>query len=141
MTMFLLADVAERTVAISVDQVESVVDLGPIVPVPGAPAFVRGLAALRSKLMTVISSRTVLGLHVGLMVPRRAVVTVIDGHHYAIIVNELEDVAEFELRPLPSGLPISGAWRRIARGVVDCGGEPLLAIDLRALVPQAAMAA
>lgn len=141
MTMFLLAQVADRTVAISVDQVESVVDIGPVVPVPGAPPFVRGLAALRSKLMTVISSRTVLGAETGLVTPRRAVVTIIDGHHYAVLVNELEDVAEFELRPLPSGLPISGAWRRVACGVVDCGGEPLLAIDLRALVPQTAMAA
>ena len=141
MTMFLLAQMADRTVAISVDQVESVVDLGVIVPVPGAPPFVRGLAALRSKLMTVISSRTVLGAYIGLMAPRRAVVTVIDGHHYAVMVNELDEVAELELKPLPSGLPISGAWRAVACGVVDCGGEPLLAIDLRALVPPAAMAA
>ena len=141
MTLFLLAQVADRTAAISVDQVESVVDIGPIVPVPGTVPSVLGLAALRSKLMTVISSRTVLGAHIGTMVPGRAVVTLVDGHHYAILVSELEDVAEFDLRPLPSGLPISGAWRAVACGVVDCGGEPLLAIDLRALVPLTAIAA
>ena len=141
MSLFLLAQVADRTVAISVDQVESVVDIGPVVPVPGAPAFVRGLAALRSRLMTVISSRTVLGAQTGLVVPRRAVVTVIDGHPYAILVNELEDVAEFELKPLPPGLPLTGAWRTVACGVVECAGEPLLAIDLRALVPHADAAA
>ena len=141
MTLFLLARIADRTVAIPVDQVESVVDIGPIIPVPGAPAFVIGLAALRSKLMTVISSRTVLGAPIGTMTAKRAVVTVIDGHQYAILVNELEDAAEFDLKPLPPGLPISGAWRTVASGVVECAGEPLLAINLRALVPPAAMAA
>ena len=45
--LFLIAHLAGRAVAIDSAQVESVVDIGEIVPVPRAGAQVRGLAALR----------------------------------------------------------------------------------------------
>ena len=138
MTMFLLATVADRTVAIPVDQVESVVDLGPVVPVPGAPPYIWGLAALRSKLLTVISSRLLLGAE--RQAPKRAVIMTVDGHGYAILVSQLEDVAEFKAAALPPGLLLSGAWRTVASGVVDHRGEPVLVIDLRALVSMTAAA-
>ncbi len=141
MELFLIATVADRTVAIAAEQVESVVDVGEIVPVPGASPHVRGIAALRSRVVTVISSRYVFGAPTGLTVARRAIVTVVDGHRYAILVNGLEDVRNFELLPLPPGLPLSPQWRSVATGMVEHEGEPVLAICLRGIIPDAALAA
>ena len=142
MNLFLIAHLVDRTVAISTDKVDSVVDLGDIVPVPSAPPQVRGLAALRSRVVTVISSRETLGIEaVPAMGSRRAVITAVDGHSYAILVRALDDVAPFELKPVPSGLVLSSAWRHVAVGVVDLAGEPTLAINLRALIPGLAAAA
>ena len=45
--LFLIAQIAGRAVAIESGQVESVVDIGAVVPVPCADHQVRGLAALR----------------------------------------------------------------------------------------------
>ena len=140
MSLFLIAHMADQVVAISADQVESVVDLGSVVRVPNAPVAVRGLAALRSRVVTVISARAALGAPAGRGISR-AVITVIDGHHYAILVAALEDVASFDLKPLPPGLVLSGGWRAAAAGIVELNGEPTLAINLRALIPTVPLAA
>ncbi len=71
----------------------------------------------------------------------RAVITVIDGHHYAVLVDALEDVTPCALQPLAGGIVLDPAWRPIGCGIVELGGEPVLAIDLRAMVPGLAIAA
>lgn len=141
MTLFLLARMADVEVAISTDQVESVVDVGAIVPVPNAAPAVQGLAALRSRVVTAISARMALDPRAAPAPPGRAVVTVVDGHHYAILVQSLEDVADAEMVPLPPGFTQPEAWTAIARGVVDHDGAPRLAIELGALVSRLALAA
>ncbi len=138
--LFLIAQVAGRTVAIGSNQVESVVDIGEITAVPRAPALVRGLAALRSRVVTVIDTRVALGA----AEPgeaSRAVIVHADGHHYAMLVDALDDITPFELQPLANGVALDPAWRGIALGLVDRDGEPVLAIDLAALIPVAAAAA
>jgi purine-binding chemotaxis protein CheW len=132
--LFLIARIGDRPVAIASDQVESVVDIGEIVPVPRADARVRGLAALRSKVVTVIDTRAVLGLAADPATQNRAVITVIDGHAYAILVDALEDVTPCALGPLAGGILLSPGWRAIGSGIVELDGEPVLAIDLRAMV-------
>lgn len=138
MTLFLIAQIAGRMVAIESAQVESVVDIGTIVPVPRAERQVRGLAALRSRVVTVIDTRAALGLPLAQTEASRAVITVVEGHYYAILVDALEDVAPFKLAPLSSGIVLDKGWRTIGRGIVEREGEPILAIALDALVPGAA---
>ena len=138
--LFLIARIAERPVAIASDQVDSVVDIGEIVPVPAADGRVRGLAALRSKVVTVIDTRAVLGLACA-DCSGRAVITVVDGHYYAILVDALDDVTPCALLPLSGGIVLAEGWRAIGRGVVELDGEPVLAIDLHAMIPGVAQAA
>lgn len=133
--LFLFAHVAGHSVAIEADQVEAVVDIGAIVEVPRADRQVRGLAALRSRVMTVIDTVAALGIAEGGAEVKRAVITVVDGHHYAMLVDALEDVAAFELQPMAAGLPLEEAWLRVGRGLIERHGEPILVIDLSALVP------
>jgi len=134
--LFLIARIAGRPVAIEAAQVDSVVDLGEIVAVPRAEATVRGLAALRSRVVTVIDTCVALGLAGSAASARRAVITRVDGHHYAVLVDSLEDVAPFVRQPLSLGLALDGGWRAIARGLVERDGEPLLVIDIAGIVPQ-----
>ena len=128
----LVAHVAGRGLLFDATRVDSVVDLPPVVPTPGAPATIRGLAALRSRVATVIETHRVLGL------PRgsgggRGVVTMIDGHLYAIAVDTLEDVAELAIAPPPAGMALEGGWSAVS-GVADGENETLLMLDLDRLV-------
>jgi purine-binding chemotaxis protein CheW len=132
--LYLIAQIAGRAVAIDSDQVESVVDIGEVTAVPRASAHVRGLAALRSRVVTVVDTQSALGLDTGSSA-KRAVITRVEGHHYALLVDSLDDVAPFDLLPLAGGVALDSAWRSAGRGIVEREGEPILAIDLASLVP------
>lgn len=132
--LYLIAQIAGRAVAIDSEQVESVVDIGEVTAVPRASAHVRGLAALRSRVVTVVDTQSALGMDGG-STARRAVITQFEGHHYAMLVDALDDVAPFDLLPLASGVALDPAWREAGRGIVERDGEPILAIDLASLVP------
>ena len=133
--LYLIAQIAGRAVAIDSDQVESVVDIGEVTAIPRAAEHVRGLAALRSRVVTVVDTQSALGLAASGHEARRAVITQIEGPHYALLVEALEDVAPFELLPLSGGITLDQAWRNAGRGIVERDSEPILAIDLAALVP------
>ena len=141
MALFLIAQIAGRTVAIESGQVESVVDIGTIVPVPRSERHIRGLAALRSRVVTVIDTRAALGLDAGSVEATRAVITIVEGHHYAVLVDALDDVAPFDLAPVSAGIVLDKGWRTIGRGLVERDGEPILAIALDALIPGVAVIA
>jgi purine-binding chemotaxis protein CheW len=135
MALFLIAQIAGRTVAIESSQVESVVDIGTVIPVPRAERQVRGLAALRSRVVTVIDTRAALGLEPVEVDAGRAIITIVDGHHYAILVDALDDVAPFDLAPLSAGILLDKGWLTVGRGIVERDGEPILAIELVGLIP------
>jgi purine-binding chemotaxis protein CheW len=139
--LFLVAHIAGRGVAIAADQVDSVVDIGEVIAVPRAEAFVRGLAALRSRVVTVIDTGTALGFAPTEHDVRRAVITIVEGHHYAILVDSVEDVASFARLPLSSGLALHRGWAAAGTGIVERHGEPLLILDLAAIIPADSLAA
>ncbi|WP_204313488.1 chemotaxis protein CheW, partial [Klebsiella michiganensis] len=72
--LYLIAQIAGRAVAIDSERVESVVDIGEVTAVPRASAHVRGLAALRSRVVTVVDTQSALGMAGG-SPARRAVIT------------------------------------------------------------------
>jgi purine-binding chemotaxis protein CheW len=135
--LFLLARVAGQDVAILSDHVESVVDIGPIAPVPRTARAVCGLAALRSRVVTVIdTARAIDPANDG--GGRRAVVTQVDGHHYALLVDMLDDAYRCESRPLSAGLTPGAAWASVVDGVIDHDARPVLVLNLAAVVARAA---
>ncbi|HTG37559.1 chemotaxis protein CheW [Sphingomonas sp.] len=133
--LFLVAQVAGHAIAVESSAVESVVDLGEVTPTPLAARHVLGLATLRSRVVTVLDTAGALAGVAGTIAPRRAIVSQIDGHHYAFVVDTLDDVAEFTPRPLAAGVTLPGIWARAVDGVIDRDGEAALVIDLTALVP------
>jgi purine-binding chemotaxis protein CheW len=132
--LFLIAHLAGRWVAVAASQVDSAVDIGEVVAVPCAPRAVRGLAALRSRVVTVIDTQVALG-HEPAHAAKRAIIAAIDGHHYAFMVDAFDDVFPFDPAPLSVGLALDGRWAAAANGIVERDGEPLLVLDLTALVP------
>ncbi len=132
--LYLIAQLAGRPVAIDSNQVESVVDIGEVTAVPRSCAHVRGLAALRSRVVTVVDTQSALGMAPSAQA-KRAVITRVDGHHYAMLVDALDDVAPFDLLPMAVGVALDSVWENAGRGIVERDGEPILAIDLASLVP------
>ena len=133
--LLLIARLAGRRVALPARDIEAVVELDGLTPVPGAPAHVAGLSALRSRVLTVIDSRLSLGLPSDeLNGAHEAVVVPSGGHTYALLVEQIEDVVEAEHEPVPLKAPTGSGWDRIAKGMVEAGGDLLLLVDPHQLI-------
>ena len=133
--LLLIITIANERVAIPAAGVEAVVEIEAITPVPRSAPHVAGLAALRSRVLTVIDCFASLELgHVSGEGAREAIVIHADGHPYALLVDEVEDVVERsgEIRPLRRSL--GGGWKRVATGMVEVGEDLLLLIDPQALL-------
>ena len=134
--LLLVASIAGSRVALPADEVESVVELEALISVPRAPAHVAGLSALRSRVLTVIDTQRSLGLGEsdcsnGI---REAAVVEIDGHHYALIVDSVEDVVEALSEPAPVRAAMGDGWERASLGMVETEEGPMLLVDIAALV-------
>ena len=132
--LLLIVRLAGERVALPASDVEAVVEIDAVVPAPGTPPHVAGLAALRSRVLTVIDCPAALGFAPGEEPGRDAVVAVVDGHPYALLVNGVEDVIEADDEPMPLPVRTTAVWRRVAKAMVSAGGELLLLVDVPALV-------
>ena len=65
--------------------------------------------------------------------PEAAVVE-LDGHHYALIVDLVEDVVEAQSDPAPIRAAMGAGWERVSAGMVETETGPLLVVDVAALV-------
>lgn len=134
--LLLIVTIAGQRVALPAAAVESVVELDTLIPVPRAAAHVAGLSALRSRVLTVIDCLRSLELGVsdcseGI---REAAVVELEGHHYALIVDVVEDVFEAQSEPTPVRAAMGRGWERVCKGMVETEAGPLLLIDVAALV-------
>ncbi|HEY0627408.1 MAG TPA: chemotaxis protein CheW [Allosphingosinicella sp.] len=133
--LLLIVTIAGERVAIPAADVESVVELEGLTPVPRAARHVAGLSALRSRVLTVIDCFASLELgRASEKDLREAIVVEADGHPYALIVDSVEDVVETNGEVRPVRTTLSGGWRRVAKGMVEAEGDLLLLIDTQALL-------
>jgi purine-binding chemotaxis protein CheW len=134
--LLLVVTIAGERVALAAAAVESVVELDTLIPVPRAAAHVAGLSALRSRVLTVIDCKRSLELGTsdcsnGI---REAAVVEFDGHHYALIVDLVEDVVEALSDPAPVRASMAAGWDRVAQGMIETESGPLLLVDVAALI-------
>jgi purine-binding chemotaxis protein CheW len=134
--LLLVVTIAAERVALPAASVESVVELDTLIPVPRAAPHVAGLSALRSRVLTVIDCKRSLELGAsdcsdGI---REAAVVEFDGHHYALIVDLVEDVVEALSEPTPIRATMGNGWERVSKGMVDTESGPLLLVDVAALI-------
>jgi len=133
--LLLIVRLAGERIALPAADVESVVEISALTPVPGAAGHVAGLAALRSRVLTVIDCLA--SLDPSRRLPedsREAVMAVVDGHPYALLVEAVEDVVEADGERLSAASSLAGGWRRIGRGTIEAEGDLLLIADVEALV-------
>jgi purine-binding chemotaxis protein CheW len=134
--LLLIVIIAGQRVALPAAAVESVVELDTLIPVPRAAPHVAGLSALRSRVLTVIDCMRSLELGTsdtsgGI---REAAVVELEGHHYALIVDIVEDVVEAIGEPSPVRAAMGDGWERVSKGMVETEVGPLLLVDVEALV-------
>lgn len=134
--LLLVVTIAGERVALPAASVESVVELDTLIAVPRALPHVAGLSALRSRVLTVIDCMRSLELgdtdcSDGI---REAAVVELDGHHYALIVDLVEDVVEAESDPAPVRAAMGPGWERVSQGMVETEQGPLLLVDVAALI-------
>ena len=135
--LLLVVFIAGERVALPAAAVESVVELDTLIPVPRAAPHGAGLSALRSRVLTVIDC--VRSLELGSTASaaqgiQEAAVVERDGHHYALIVDLVEDVVEAQSEPTPIRAAMGDGWERAAVGMVETETGPLLLVDVAALI-------
>jgi purine-binding chemotaxis protein CheW len=135
-SLLLVVTIGGQRVALPSDAVESVVELDTLIPVPRAAPHVAGLSALRSRVLTVIDWMRSLELGTtecsnGF---REAAVVELDGHHYALLVDLVEDVVEALSDPAPIRAAMGAGWERASAGIVETETGPLLLVDVAALI-------
>jgi purine-binding chemotaxis protein CheW len=140
--LYLVGAVARRRVAIDSAAVDSVVDLTAIQPVPGAAPGILGLAALRSRVLTVVDCAIALGLE-GEVRPQGAalptIVLEIDSYLYGLVLDRVDDVVTADRAIVAAGAPLGGPWSAVTAGVVEIAGSALPVIEPAAI--RAAMSA
>jgi purine-binding chemotaxis protein CheW len=134
--LLLVVTIAGERVALPAAAVESVVELDALIPVPRAAPQVAGLSARRRRVMPVIDCMRSLELGVtdcsnGV---REAAVVELDGHHYALLVDLVEDVIEAGSEPTPVRAAMGRGWERVSAGMIETDHGPLLLVDVAALI-------
>ena len=133
--LVILAIIGGRQTAIPAEAVRSVIEVDEVVPVPRAPDYVLGLAALRSRPMTVIDTRKAIGLRKkDDATGNRAIVVEQEGHAYALMVEEVFDVVSAESETREIGNKFGKGWQAVALGMVETPRGPALLIDPSALL-------
>jgi purine-binding chemotaxis protein CheW len=138
-----MLEIAGRRAALQTTDVQSVVELEAICRVPGAPGFVLGLTALRSSTLTVIDAAAAIGLRAHGLPDAgvRAVIVDHAGHRYALVVDEIDDVAEALGEPAPVPGEAGAGWQRVSLGLVETDRGPALLVDLGVLLAGPALVA
>jgi len=134
--LLLVVTIGGERVALPAAAVESVVELDTLIPVPRAAPHVAGLSAMRSRVLTVIDCMRSLELGEtdcsdGI---RKAAVVELEGHHYALLVDLVEDVVEALSDAQPVRAAMGAGWERVSEGMVETENGPLLLIDVAGLI-------
>ena len=134
--LLLIVTIGGQRVALPAAAVESVVELDALIPVPRAAPHIAGLSALRSRVLTVIDCMRALELGVtdvsdGI---REAAVVELEGHHYALLVDSVEDVVEARSDPAPLRAAMGTGWEHASQGLVETDEGALLLVDVAALI-------
>lgn len=132
--LFLIIEIAGQRAVLPASFVESVVEVEDIAPVPCAAPHVYGLFALRSRVLTVIDTMAALGGERSSPGEKQAVIVIIDGHLYGMLVDNVDDVVAIEGAPTEPRALLSPGWARYSAGVLEHDGEPLLLIDVPAMI-------
>ncbi|HEY7808211.1 MAG TPA: chemotaxis protein CheW [Croceibacterium sp.] len=131
----LLVSICGELAGIDSAIIRSVVELDAITPVPRAPDHIAGLAALRSRAMTVVDCRRSLELPPLESAGKSlAVVVELDEYLYALIVDAVEEVVPLDGDPAEVRADLLPGWARAAVGMIESTAGPALMLDPARLI-------
>lgn len=141
--LYLIADLAGSRVAIESSQVESIVHLPDVVPVPMCDPSVAGIFALRSRVLTLIDTQFLItGTQQAAQKGSLAVVTEIAGHQYGLLVDKVHDVVPITVEQPESKIRPPDEWNPYVDQIATFNGELVMVLNTETLVSnQTAMAA
>lgn len=130
--LHLIVHLGTDRVAFPADAIEAVVPVWEVTPVPGAEAEVIGLVPIRSRVLTLLDARRMVGQNSAAPPPYMAL-TSHDGHGYALALDRAEDVRA--LKPPRKVIGnLSPAWRALEPSLGEVDGESILVVDPGAFV-------
>ena len=91
----------------------------------------------RSRVLTVIDCQRSLELGTTSLNDgelHEAAVVELDGHHYALTVDAVEDVVEALSEPAPIRAAMGDGWERVSKGMVETEEGPLLLVDIASVI-------
>ena len=133
--LLVMSQIAGRRCAFRANDVQSVIEIGAITPVPRTPDFITGLTAMRSQALTVIDCRRAIGFDpASFATDHRAIVVTIAGYAYALRIDAIEDITSSvsEAKEVPGGF--GPEWSRVATGLVETRAGPALLTDLGTII-------
>ncbi|WJW74552.1 chemotaxis protein CheW [Thiohalobacter sp. IOR34] len=126
----------DETYGINVMQVQEVLRVSEIAPVPGAPDYVMGIINLRGNVVTVIDTRMRLGLP-----PKerddstRIVIIETDRHVIGIQVDAVAEVVDLNTSEIESAPSVGNdESAKYIQGVASCNDNLLILVDLNKLL-------
>ncbi len=133
--LLVMAQIAGRRCALNAQDVQSVIEVGTITPVPRTPDFIAGITAMRSQALTVIDARIALGFEVDeWSIDHRAIVVSVGGYSYALRVDCIEDITTALGEPTTIAGGFGAEWSRVATGMLETRVGPALLLNLAALI-------
>ena len=133
-SLLIMAVIAERRCAMPAPDVQSVIELGTITPVPRTPDYISGITAMRSQSLTVLDCRKAIGFDAAKFpTDHRAIVINHQGDNYALQVDAIEDICEAVSEPGKVSGGFGEQWSHIGSGLVETRLGPALLLNLEAL--------
>jgi purine-binding chemotaxis protein CheW len=126
-------------VAIMASEVESVIEIDEVVPVPLTSPRIAGLTALRSKVLTLLSCESETApCPAATSAKRRAIVVTRDGQSYGILTNRVVGGVPMLSAAVSIGKGVhDSSLLAIAQGITETPDGPLLLIDTEAAITSA----
>lgn len=129
---------AEETYGINVMQVQEVLRMTDVAPVPGAPHYVMGIINLRGNVVTVLDTRKLLDLSAGDITDSSRIMIIESGKvTVGLLVDsvaEVVNIASSDIDPPPSVGNEEGS--RYIQGIYSSEQQILILIDLDKLIAE-----
>lgn len=129
---------ADETYGIDVMQVQEVLPMSEIAPVPGAPPYVLGIINLRGNVVTVIDTRMRFGLESREADDASRIVVIETGTQVAgILVDSVAEVVSVQGEEVDAAPNVGNEESsRYIHGVVSRGDDLLILVDVNKLLTQ-----
>ena len=127
----------EESYGINVIQVQEVLRITEIAPVPGSPDFVTGIINLRGNVVTVINTRKRFNLpDVETSDSARIVIIESGDHVIGIMVDSVAEVVELRQSQVESSPNVNNKSGEYIDGVVNNEGQLLILINIAKLISE-----